>query len=360
MNSIPEIQNREWQLKQLAAQRQLYSEAKTTLVWQMLVTLGLGIAFSLSLVLLKEEGIELWVAKTSRLVNPLFGKSVGVQEFIAIVEKLFAFLSMLIALLDALVLEPRQKRLAQQAAKIQEAFDCDVLDLPWQELKTGDRPAEELINEKAEKHRRSDPLFSKLKDWYSPGVGQLPLAVARVLCQRVNIWWDAGLRKRYANWLAWGLLSILLLLVILGMLRGMPLSDFIYSMLIPMLPAFLWTIREHKKQQETASTLDRLHTAACKLWERALKRKLADGQLKQASRDLQNEIYDHRRSAPFIFDWIYNRLRKADEAQMNKNSGDLVQEYLKKPELPSSTTQPQLDPVEDDETEIREQHQKEV
>lgn len=326
LNSIPELQNQEEHIKQLAAQRELYAEAKTTLKWQMFLTIGLGIIFSLSAILIKEKGLEPRVASAAAFVSPLFVKPFGTQEFIAIFEKVLAFLSMLIALLDVLKLEPRQKRLAQQAAKIQEAFDCDVLDMPWQELKVGNRPEQELINEKAHKHGNT----SGLKNWYSPSVAQVPLVIARLLCQRANIWWDAGLRRRYAAWVSFGLPSILVLLVCFGLYRGMSLSGFVFSVLIPMMPAFWWGIREYKKQQETASTLDRLHREARKLWEKALKREFTDEQLKQASRDLQNEIYDHRRSASFIFDWIYKRLRKKDEEQMNKNSDDLVKEYLEK------------------------------
>src|SRR6266571_7623663 len=45
-NSIPTIQNEDAHLKQLAAQRRLYSEAKTTLAWQMIFTMPVPIASS--------------------------------------------------------------------------------------------------------------------------------------------------------------------------------------------------------------------------------------------------------------------------------------------------------------------------
>lgn len=303
-NSIPEIQNKDEYLKQLAAQRELYSEAKVTMTWQMILAIGIAVVFSIASILTKGRGIE-----------PL-------------IEKGTALFSMLIALFDVLVLEPRQKRLAQEAAKIQEEFDCSVFELEWNGLKVGDHPEQEKINDKSKKHSRVDPGFSALKNWYSPSVGQVPLAAARILCQRTNAWWDAGLRRRYARVIIFGLPILFILLVGFGWFKELLLVDFIFKALIPFMPAFLWGIREIIKQKDTSDTLDRLHKGAISLWSKALSRELTDEQLTQASRNLQNEIYDHRKSAPFIFNWIYKRLKDKDEEKMNVNAESLVNQYL--------------------------------
>ena len=44
------------------------------------------------------------------------------------------------AILDPALFNLWQQSLKQQAAKIQELFDCDVLQLEWRELKVGRRP----------------------------------------------------------------------------------------------------------------------------------------------------------------------------------------------------------------------------
>ncbi|MBI1763958.1 MAG: hypothetical protein HYR56_21240 [Acidobacteria bacterium] len=306
MNLIPANQNEPEHLKELAAQRELYSEAKGILVWQMILTIGLAVAFSILGILTKGRWIEPWI------------------------EKGAAFLSMLIALLDMLLLEPRQKQLAQQAARVQENFDCDLFALEWNELKLEVRPEQELVNEKAEKHRGVDSDFAKLKNWYSNSVGEVPLSVARLLCQRANIRWDKTLRRRYATVVSFGLPSLFVGLTLFGMWYGMALTDFVFKTFIPFLPAFQWGIRETKKQQEAARTLDRLYAEIQRLWGKTLKGELTDDQLQLASRNLQNEIYDHRRSAPFIFDWIYNRYKSKDDEQMNVNTESLVKDYLKR------------------------------
>lgn len=43
--------------------------------------------------------------------------------------------------------------------------------------------------------------MSILKDWYPKEVAALALPLARLVCQRANCWWDANLRRKYANWL---------------------------------------------------------------------------------------------------------------------------------------------------------------
>jgi hypothetical protein len=91
-------------------------------------------------------------------------------------------------------------------------------------------------------------------------------------------------------------------------------------------PTFLWGIREYHEQREAADRADRLKEYVVKLWGNALRGHLAPIQLEGESRDLQNAIYDHRRSSLVIFDWVYQRLRTAQEEQMNKAAESLVRE----------------------------------
>lgn len=110
MNSIPATQNSPLNLDRLAAQRQLYSKAKLILGWQVCFggPLAVGFAFmALSFPTMKSFA-ALW--------------------------------GMLITLADIAWLSPWQKRLRSLAAQIQEQFDCDVLELPWNEVKVGKKP----------------------------------------------------------------------------------------------------------------------------------------------------------------------------------------------------------------------------
>lgn len=157
MNDIPKIQNQEEHIKQLAAQRQLYSEAKQTMGWQV------------------------FFAFITALMTFVIALRPAYQEWSMLIV-------LMVILLDVLALEPRQRKLTQQAAKIQGEFDSEVFQ--WKGFEETPREIN-LINEEARKHQKRDPGFSKLKDWYPIAVGTIPLIPARIVCQLSNVWWDA-------------------------------------------------------------------------------------------------------------------------------------------------------------------------
>jgi hypothetical protein len=115
MNDISKLQNEPRQLQRLAAQRQLYSTAKKIFGIQLLLGGPVAIGWSLTVVATPE-----------------------VRGFAAVWGALISFA-------DLLWLTPWQKRLRERAARIQEAFDCDVLQLSWNDIKVGRSPDPELV-----------------------------------------------------------------------------------------------------------------------------------------------------------------------------------------------------------------------
>src|SRR6266550_4007758 len=105
MNNIPNEQVTDRELDRLAAQRALYSAAKNIQVIQtILIVIG---SPALALLTMAQPTIRAYAT----------------------------FYGIVVAFLDGAVLLPRQKVLRQQAAGVQELFDCDVLQLPWHELR---------------------------------------------------------------------------------------------------------------------------------------------------------------------------------------------------------------------------------
>jgi len=80
---------------------------------------------------------------------------------------------------------------------------------------------------------------------------------------------------------------------------------------------------------ESAKTLDRLKSQAEDIWRKVITKELSPTQLEYESRELQDEIYNHRQSCPLIFNWIYKMLRRQHEEQMNKGAHELVDEALR-------------------------------
>lgn len=298
MNSIPQEQLKEKQLDRLAAQRQLYSDAKAIQAVQMAFSIPIVAVFSVVVVFFPEF------------------------------KAYSAFWGITATILDTVLFNPWQKSLKQKAARIQELFDCDVLQMDWRELKVGSRHDAETVAEAASKHKRKEQDFQKLKNWYPVSVGKLPLHLARIVCQRANCWWDAELRRRYAMVMMSIVGSLTLFVFLLGIIGGITLENFFLVVLAPLLPVFTFGIRQFNEHRESANTLDRLKGHSEKLWDKAVSGKFTPEELAIASRELQDEIYDHRKRSPLVFDWIYRRLRNTHEEQMNKGAEALVEEAL--------------------------------
>ena len=295
MNDINKIQNEPRQLQRLAAQRRLYSTAKRIFGIQLLLGAPIAIGWSLAVVALPElKGIA-------------------------------AVWGGLVSLSDLLWLTPWQKRLRERAAKIQEAFDCDVLQLPWNDIKTGKPPDPELVKEQADKYQKAQVGLPPLTNWYAPVVSDLPLEVGRVICQRATCWWDSNQRRRYATWVIASVIIIVLLMVGLGFIGGLTVEKLFLAIVMPLFPAVLLGVRQFTEQTEAANRLDKLKDHAESLWSDSCNG-TARSRLTSRSRALQDEIFENRKRSPLVFDWIFRKLRNDYDAQMNHGAEDLAAE----------------------------------
>jgi len=288
-------QNDPAEIKRLWAQRNLYSQAKRVVGLQMALTTLVPVA-----------------GMIAEVAWPQLKGGV-------------AFYGVVVSVLDVAVLDPWQKGMRYLAAKIQEAFDCSVLDLPWNDFKVGSRPEGEDV-QAASSARRGNAEDEGLQNWYPVIVAEVPLSLGRIICQRSNLRWDAALRRRYRTWLAGMLILFGVIVSYLGLHTGFSLEQLTLGVLAPISPMLLWGIREFQRHGEAASLSDRLREKSVAMWTAALNRKMSEEELKARARQLQDEIYDRRSNAPMIFNWVYNRLRDAGEEQMNVAASELVTE----------------------------------
>ena len=296
MNDITSRQNDEKQLIRLAAQRQLYTEAKRLEAFRTLLAVPL---------------VLVWA---------------GLAAVFPALQPYAAAWGISIALIDIACLSPLERLLQRKAAKVQELFDCDILHMNWRQLRVGRRPDSEDVAEAANKYRRKDPFLSSLVNWYPAQISEVSLPLARLICQRTNCWWDAKLRLRYAN-NALAIVALLsIVVVLLGLLGNFTMESFVLNILAPLLPAFVWSIRQYSEQREYATVSDRLKQYSEDLWERALATNIPSDELDAQSRELQDEIYDRRCRGPLIFDWIYSLLRREYEEQANVGASAMIEQ----------------------------------
>ena len=98
---------------------------------------------------------------------------------------------------DQVVLVRCAGRMKEEAAAIQEDFDCLVLEMPWPEHLGVARPTQDRIKELALKASDSGVAREELADWYDPEQIPEKAVPARLHCQRENCHWDRRLRGEW-------------------------------------------------------------------------------------------------------------------------------------------------------------------
>jgi hypothetical protein len=292
MNHIITKQNELSQLQKLSAQRELYSSAKTFFGLQLFFNIFISIALSF---------ISLYNDKFSPYA---------------------AAIGLVIILLDVLFFERIVKSRKEKAAKIQEMFDCDVLNLPKSPLKSVDDVAIEEILTYHHAHAKISTNIEKIKDWYPVSVNLVPLYVARIICQRANCWWDASLRKKYlASVIILGV-TVITAIFVIGIIKNLPFLQvaLISSALMPM---FQFAIKQCFDNCDSIIRLKELIQFAETIWQDTISGK-SEAEISESSRRLQDEIYTHRSQNPLILDGIYKVFRNSDELLLNKSAEHLV------------------------------------
>ena len=276
--SIQERQNRSQSLALLAAQRRLYSRAKR----------------------MRNVAITIIVAVA---ILGLIASAADNQQFGDVLPSLV----LLSWLFDQRVLTTREQAARTEAATIQEAFDCFVLDLPWPSHKGIQRPTEERVRQLALAATANNGRL--LKNWYPPNAIPADPVLATLHCQRTNCWWDVNLRQKWiglVRTLLWGLLAVLLLL---SASTGITVAKLV-AILASNIRVVAWGLNERDNHAAAIERLVGIHSF------------LSSFRAEQPPsptdiRSVQDAVFDHRRSTPPIPDWFYwwhrhNQEREAD------------------------------------------------
>ncbi len=296
-NTISQDQNTTRQLERLAAQRYLYSTAKHFLIVQLFLDLVSPIVLAVIIALFPGFGI-------------------------------YGALIALLILVSGFYLESLQSSKREQAAGVQELFDCELLDMQCQDLIARNIPDTIEIMEAAEKYKRSDPTYKALKNWYPSEVDTLPLYLARLVCQRMNCLWDVQLRRKYLQWVGLTFFFLCVIVLMVALVKGLTVGNFLLVVVAPLLPAIGWIIREYRGQNEAIRRKDTLKRYAEELWADALNKRIPVEEIERKSRGLQDQIYNNRCNNPLILDAFYKRLLPKNEAQMNRSAKELANEAL--------------------------------
>lgn len=284
------------QLERLRAQRWLYRKAKGVAFWQSIVAALVPAALVLPL--------EYPEAPSYAVVAALAVAGLATELF----------------------LDHRRRHLRGLAARIQEAFDCDVLDLPWRAgLAGAERPDSAAVKPLAEalqaaaSQPRGQKLTQGLAPWYSPKVQTLALERARIECQRTNCDWDFELRRRYGRWLLVVALAPAVVILVIALIKDTALDTPLHApavlgrlLVILGFPA-VWAWREWIALRESTGRLQEISQAVAVAWEASQGGHRTPEELRQMARDIQDRLLLNRMQSPEVMDWLYNWLRSAQQ-----------------------------------------------
>lgn len=305
-NGIVEKQNSQRNITRLASMRRIYSEAKILLGFH---TIALAVYSALSV-------SNILFVKFFQIQDPSQGTA-NPTSF----SWLVGFFGILIIVLDLFLISHKIGDLKTKAAKIQEEFDTDVLSMPWNPISCGDRLSSEDIGLASEKYKNND-----LDNWYAIGVGELPLPVARILCQRSNLCWDSALREKYLGWLNLIIGTICLALLSFGLAANQSMQAFFLNVVFPLSALLFFLIRQRNEHKKSIERNDKLKGKIESCWSRILKEKEFP-ELEETARRIQDMIFDARKNNALVYDFVYRKYRDSQERAMYFSSKCMVDEY---------------------------------
>lgn len=236
-----------------------------------------------------------------------------------------SLMAVAVLVFEQLWLQPRQEQLREEGAKVQEEFDCEVLGLPWNDIKAGKRVPRERVTDQASLFHRKPPEGVQLTRWYEQDVAEIPLHLARIICQRENCSWEASQRKQWGQWMIFGLFGVGLGMLVWGAAMQLTVPNLLSAVVVPLAPALKLMYQQWREQKKAVDSLDRLRDMLERFWKEGLQDP-DPHRLTQQARAIQDEIYEGRRSRAPLPEWVYARLKPSQEAQAYLTAKEMVAE----------------------------------
>lgn len=280
-------------LRLLLVQRRLYSQAKR---WMASRWLGMGII---------------------AIAAPIFAVLIPASATIGgAVAALWAFLG-------RTTIIAQEKKAAEKAAAVQETFDFSVYGMPASGRRASTLSLEDINVISGDDQAVLDQANKdKLLNWY-PFDATQDGAVSVAICQRANVSYTDRLLRSTANMWITLMVVWVIILTILCFVFDLAFPVVLLGIVLPLLPAFLDVYDYWRSIKKAARDRRELSDA--------IEVKLSNNAAGLETQDLmvwQNELFNLRRVAPQVPDFVYWLKRKANERAMNSAarqiSGDVT------------------------------------
>ena len=278
-------QNRDDAVRMVAAQARLYTDVKNAQWSRFGAMAALGVTVGIVSLAVGSEGAVGWIGG---------------------VVLLFA---------NGLLMYHERRRVGLAVA-VQEAFDCEVFRLDWNDAAVRRRPAGQEIARAAARYNGS-----RSRNWYpDTGTLQRPLDIA--VCQQSNVGWGAPMHRAWA----WTV-SALSVLVAASLAAGWWVADLgvgegTSALVAPLLP-LAWESFEMVRQNfESASEKEDTQALILEDWATAMSGTAALAESR--CRAFQDAIAGIRKRNAQVPDWFDKRLRVRNERAMRTTADDMI------------------------------------
>lgn len=285
MNSIAHDQDTPSFQRLLKARQRIYSDATRYQIIQLILTVAL----------------------------PVCGAVLGF--FFSQSRPYVAIYGLIATALDVMWIDRAQRRTLKVAARISEEFDCGVLKMSWNVFVVGKHEDAEVIDAAA---RRWNDKPSSIKNWYTGITSTAAHAKARLICQRMNLQYDASLRRKYGTYLIWAAAAALIALIVGAAATDLKMLDFA-AVATTVSPAIFWAVREQFRQSDAAATNETLKSEAEKFLDTVRAGGCDEAECDKRSREFQDAIFQRRVANPLIFPLVYKIMR--DELEQQAQAG---------------------------------------
>jgi hypothetical protein len=214
----------------------------------------------------------------------------------------------------------------QDAAQMQDRFDSIALSIPRAPLRAQDDPDIARVGELA----CSQPKMrtTRNEDWYTPLLGELPISFGRLACMRESVHWDQSLRSM------WALLTLLapiilgVSLIAWAILAHKSADVFFLSVVAPLTPALLWSIREWMAQRASIKTYASLQRKLRTIWTRAIEERVSDEILERFALDISWQLTAYRAATSPVPHVLYRLQRERETVSAAEAARNLKAEFM--------------------------------
>jgi len=302
MNNFNIRQNRVESIDKLAAQNQLYGDAKKRL--------GIYLVLSIPIMMVLNIAIK----------PLLLCDWLGIGSTIDLTDSI-ALYALLLSAYELIFLKRKISNFKKKAAKIQEDFDCTVYDMEWNDILCGDKVCDVEIKKSSDKYIKKGKCRESFVDWYTPDVESVDHTKAILLCQKENLGWDIEQRKKYVYFISIIAFLVFASSVVVAFYLKCPVNSFILSVIIPSWPAIGFAVNSYFENKEAIENKKFLKSAVDKV-----------EQVKKPTikyvRNIQNLIYLNRMDNCLIFDWFYKYLWDMNQTGVSYATKQLIQRLL--------------------------------